>query len=417
MNPSKEQELQIDKYLTKFRECLPDMSVADREEIVREISVHIRECAQDPNDSIDGVLKRMGPAESLAFEYGHDLLIRKASRSLSPLLILRATLELAKRGLEGFAVFLGVILGYAMGGGLVLTAILKPIFPRQVGLWIGPGVFNFGFHEPRHSDPVHEVLGWWYIPVALCLGCFFLWLTTYGIRRFLRRSKHRGPLFAQSQVKCITAVFLFCLLATACVAQNKKDDTPEPVQSIEELRQQLEKILKDTRTPGMSVAIVHRDGPEWITGLGKADLASDRAATSETLFRIGSTSKAFASLSILRLANEGKLSLDDPVRKLAPEVWFENRWEASDPVRVVDLLEHTTGGDDMHLREYAKDAPGMSLREALDYDHHSRISRWPPGTRMAYCNSGPAVAAYIVEKITGQRFEDYVQRTFSRPLA
>jgi CubicO group peptidase (beta-lactamase class C family) len=117
------------------------------------------------------------------------------------------------------------------------------------------------------------------------------------------------------------------------------------------------------------------------------------------------------------LRDQGKLSLDDPVHKLVPEVWFENPWEATDPVRVVDLLEHTTGWDDMHLREYAKDWPGtMGLREALDYDHHSRISRWRPGTRMSYCNSGPPVAAYIVEKITGQKFEDFVQQNLFGPI-
>lgn len=218
-------------------------------------------------------------------------------------------------------------------------------------------------------------------------------------------------------MKFVIPLFLCCLLATACFPSEKKDDTPKPAQSIEELRQQLEKILKDTHTPGMSVAIVHRDGPEWIAGLGKADVASGRTTTSETLFRIGSTSKAFASLSILKAANEGKLSLEDPVHKLVPEVWFENRWEASDPVRVVDLLEHTTGWDDLRLREYAKDAPPtMGLREAFDYDHHSRISRWPPGTRMAYCNTGPAVAAFIVEKVTAQRFEDYVTQNFFAPI-
>ena len=206
------------------------------------------------------------------------------------------------------------------------------------------------------------------------------------------------------------------LLVSACFAQAKKDDTPKPAQSIAELRQQLEKILADTHTPGVSVAIVHRDGPEWVAGLGKSNVAANQPATEETLFRIGSTSKAFASLSILKLVNEGKLSLLDPVHKLVPEIWFENRWEATDPVRVVDLLEHTTGWDDMHLREYAKDAKGMTLREGLDYDHNSRTSRWRPGTRMAYCNSGPAVAAYIVEKITGQRFEDYVTQNFFLPI-
>ena len=218
-------------------------------------------------------------------------------------------------------------------------------------------------------------------------------------------------------VKCFLSLFLlFFVLTSLCPAANKKEEKPKPAQSIDELRQQLEKILKDTHTPGVSVALVHRDGPEWVAGLGTADVASARATTADTLFRIGSTSKAFASLSILMLVDQGKLSLEDPVHKLAPDVWFENRWEATDPIRVVNLLEHTTGWDDMHLREYAKDAPGMSLREGLDYDHHSRISRWRPGTRMAYCNSGPPVAAYIVEKLTGQRFEDFVERNLFRPI-
>jgi len=221
MNPSKEQEVQIDNYLRKLRECLPNMSVADRDEIVREISVHIRECAQEPDRSIEGILKRLGSAEGLASQYNHDLLIRHASRSISPVLILRATLELAKRGVEGFVLFLGALIGYALGGGLVVTAILKPIFPRQTGLWIGPGVFNFGIHEPRYADPVHEVLGWWYIPVALSLGCFFVWLTTYGIRRFLRRSKQRGPLFARNQIGLGTnidsPILLVALLAAELV--------------------------------------------------------------------------------------------------------------------------------------------------------------------------------------------------------
>jgi len=65
-----------------------------------------------------------------------------------------------------------------------------------------------------------------------------------------------------------------------------------------------------------------------VTGLGIADVASKRPVTADTLFRIGSTSKAFASLSILLLTDQGKLSLEDPVHKLAPDVWFNNPWEA-----------------------------------------------------------------------------------------
>ncbi len=211
--------------------------------------------------------------------------------------------------------------------------------------------------------------------------------------------------------------FILLIATPAQTANNLPPPAPpKPAQSIPELQQRLEKILADTHTPGVSVAIVHRDGPEWIGGVGKANVAANAPVTDTTLFRIGSTSKAFASLSILKLQSEGKLSLLDPVHKLVPEIWFENRWEATDPVLLVDLLEHTTGWDDMHLPEYAKNADGWTLRQGLDYYHHSRYSRWPPGTRMAYCNSGPAVAAFIVEKISGQRFEDYVTQNFFLPI-
>jgi len=214
------------------------------------------------------------------------------------------------------------------------------------------------------------------------------------------------------------AVFIFLVfIGGLATAQQQADQKNNPAQSIDELRQQIEKILKDTNTPGVSIAIVHKDGPEWVTGLGQSDVATNRPATAETLFRIGSTSKAFTSLSILMLVDQGKLSLDDPVHKLVPELWFENPWESTDPVRVVNLLEHTTGWDDIHLREYAKDAPpSMTTLQGLDYDHHSRTSRWRPGTRFAYCNSGPPAAAYIVEKLTGQRLEDFVQQNLFNPI-
>jgi CubicO group peptidase (beta-lactamase class C family) len=213
------------------------------------------------------------------------------------------------------------------------------------------------------------------------------------------------------------AVVVFCLIASLCIAADKKEEKIKPADSIQELQQQIEKILKDTHTPGVSVAIVHKNGPEWISGIGIADVATNKPVTADTLFRIGSTSKAFSSLSILLLTDQGKVSLEDPVHKVVPDVWFDNPWESSDPIRVVNLLEHTTGWDDMHFREYAKQAPdSMGLKEGLDYDHHSRTSRWPPSTRMSYCNSGPPVAAYIVEKITGQRFEDFVKQNLFDPI-
>lgn len=223
-----------------------------------------------------------------------------------------------------------------------------------------------------------------------------------------------APLAKLISMKRIATALL--LLATALCNTFGADSKSGP-QSIPELQAAIETVLKETRTPGAAIAIVSRDKVEWVAGVGKADVAANKPVTAETLFRVGSVSKAFAALAALQLQEEGKLKLTDTVRQWVPEVAFANRWEASDPVRLVHLMEHTTGFDDIHPREYALNDPTpITLMDALAYGTASRISRWPPGTRMAYCNSGPAVLAAVIEKVSGQRFEDYVQEHFFKPL-
>lgn len=188
--------------------------------------------------------------------------------------------------------------------------------------------------------------------------------------------------------------------------------------SIPELQTAIEKVLKETKTPGAGIAIVSRDKAEWVTGIGKADVAANLPATADTLFRIGSVSKGFVALSALQLQEEGKLRLTDAVRQWVPEVAFVNPWESNDPVRLFNLMEHTSGFDDIHLREYALNDPTpISLKDALAFGASSRVCRWPPGSRYSYCNSGPAVLAAVIEKVSGERFEDYVQEHFFQSAA
>ncbi len=184
-----------------------------------------------------------------------------------------------------------------------------------------------------------------------------------------------------------------------------------------ELEQNIRQILVRTRTPAAAIAVVNRDGVLWTAAMGKADLAAGRDATPDTLFRMGSISKGFTALSIMMLVEEGRLSLEDPVRKVAPGIVFENRWETTDPVRVVHLLEHTTGWDDLSPADYAHNDPApVALADALAFRPHTRTSRWKPGSGFAYCNSGPGVAAYIVQRIAGKPFETFVTERILQPL-
>lgn len=196
------------------------------------------------------------------------------------------------------------------------------------------------------------------------------------------------------------------------------DDTEQaPPTSIAELEAAINQVLEKHQVPAVGIALVDENGPVWVTALGKANLAAGTDADSRSMFRIGSTSKMFVALSVLKLVEQGRLSLDDKIADLVPEIEFDNKWESTDPIRVVHLLEHTTGWDDIHLPEYAHNDPTpVGLKDGLDFHPHSRVSRWKPGSRMSYCNAGPPVAAYIVEKITGQDFESYVQQNFFAPM-
>lgn len=209
---------------------------------------------------------------------------------------------------------------------------------------------------------------------------------------------------------------LIAVLPPALADDETKKEPKVIPQSVPELEAEILKVMEKTKTPGMAITLVSKEGELWTAGLGLADVATKRPATAETPFRIGSITKSLVALSALQLVEQGKLSLDDTLRSRAPEIFFENPWEDTDPVRIVHLLEHTAGFDDLRLREYALSKPNIPLKEALDYYPVSRVSRWRPGTRFSYCNSGPAVVAYVIAKITGQTFEDYVAEHFFKPL-
>jgi uncharacterized membrane protein len=184
------QEMQIESYLTALRYHLNPLVIGEREEIVREIGTHIRDSAEEPGASIESVLARLGPAEKLAAQYRDGLLIRQASRSNSPLVLLRGALRLAAKSVFGILVFFVGLFGYGLGGGLVLTAFIKPIPPANTGLWFDGGRFvSSGVLFPLPAPPAHEILGLWYIPIALTVGSLTLLFTNWAIRTSLRLSQ------------------------------------------------------------------------------------------------------------------------------------------------------------------------------------------------------------------------------------
>ncbi len=192
----------------------------------------------------------------------------------------------------------------------------------------------------------------------------------------------------------------------------------KPPQTIDELRARIATVLARNGVAGAGLALVRHDRLVWSGGVGFADRASKQPVTSETLFRVGSITKSFVALALLKLAEQGRIDLKARVADLAPELAIANRWQRESPITVAHLLEHTAGFDDMHFNEtYAPlTVENMPLAEILARNPRSRVARWRPGSRFSYANPGYTVAAYLIEKASGRPWTDYVRDELLLPL-
>ncbi len=221
-----------------------------------------------------------------------------------------------------------------------------------------------------------------------------------------------GAALKRFALACITVT----ALASATSLRAADEPKPKPAASLEELDKRLADTFTKGKVPGASVTIVEGNQIVFTKGYGYADVKTKKLVTPETVFRAGSISKSFTSIGVMMLVEEGKLSLDAKLADLMPELKFENAWEKTDPIRLVHLLEHTTGFDDIGFHHYFLAGKDVPLSKAVDL-YGPYKSRWKPGTRMSYCNSGPVIAGRIIEKVSGQSFPEFVAARITGPLA
>lgn len=211
----------------------------------------------------------------------------------------------------------------------------------------------------------------------------------------------------------LLSIILFC---TKVSALEQSGSTLNQTQH-HDIEKQIQSLLDNHNTPGVAVTIISSEGTPWLNTFGYADLEAERKVDGTTRFRVGSVAKMLIALSVMKLAEQGNLHLTDKLSEIAPEIEFTNPWAKTHPVRVADLLAHTTGWDGTHFVENAyNSADPVTLSQALTFHTHSRVSRWAPGTRTAYNNGAPVVAAYLVEKFSGMSYEHFVEKHFFAPL-
>lgn len=206
-------------------------------------------------------------------------------------------------------------------------------------------------------------------------------------------------------------------LACAQHPAEKKEEPPKP-KSLAEFQSAAKTILEKEHVPGAGIALISNGQLLWCGGIGKADIAQNRDITCDTEFRVGSISKTFIALALLKLEEEGRINLQSRLEDVAPEIPLHNPWESTNPVRITNVLEHTAGFDDMGLREVynTKDSPDISILKVLRRYPNPQNVRWPPGTRFSYSNPGFGIAGYLVEKVSGQPWPAYIRKNLLAPI-
>ena len=170
------------------------------------------------------------------------------------------------------------------------------------------------------------------------------------------------------------------------------------------------------RIPGLAFGVVLDGELVFAKGFGVADLDDKRSIDADTVFRIGSITKTFTSLAILKLREAGKLSLDDPITRTLPELKaLRYPTRDSTPITIRQLLTHTSGLPQFGNHSHAQRDHELTERDLLKHlPDVAMLSA--PGAAFSYSSFGTGLLGLVVKRLSGQRYRDYVSTKILAPL-
>jgi CubicO group peptidase (beta-lactamase class C family) len=169
--------------------------------------------------------------------------------------------------------------------------------------------------------------------------------------------------------------------------------------------------------PGISIGIVKDQQLIWSKGYGLSDIKKNIPVTPATVYSICSITKLFTSIAIMQLYEKGKLRLDDSLSALLPDFNIRQQFKESGPITIRSLLTHSSGlpresdfpywtGPDFEFPTRQQVADKLGKQQTL----------YPASTYFQYSNLGMAMLGEVIEKVSGQPYEAYVEENILKPL-
>lgn len=233
----------------------------------------------------------------------------------------------------------------------------------------------------------------------------------YSLHSFASDRLHIFAAEGSLMVSRVLVAALSCLLTASCPAQSLPAPAEKPEARVDALFRQMD----TNSSPGCALSVIRDHRIIYKRAYGMADLDHNVPITTGTIFHVASMSKQFTATSILLLAQDGKLSLDDPVRKYIPELP-----DFGTPITIRELLHHTSGLRDqwdllvLSGWRYSQDL--ITDSDVLYVVSHQRDLNFPPNTQFLYSNTGYTLLAQIVARVSGESFRSFTSERIFRPL-
>ncbi|AEM70745.1 beta-lactamase [Allomuricauda ruestringensis DSM 13258] len=182
------------------------------------------------------------------------------------------------------------------------------------------------------------------------------------------------------------------------------------------LDKKIDTILEKYQVPGAAIALVNKDTVVYSGYFGKSDIKTGKSVNERTQFTIGSISKTFLALGTMKAQEQGKLNISKPLKEVIPSFNFTNEYNENQPLKLIHLLEHTSGFDEAHFDIFARTDSNTPLHTVLAQSQSALTTRWAPGSYYSYNTLNYIAAAYILEESVKGSFETFMTKHILNPL-
>ncbi|TVR37581.1 MAG: class A beta-lactamase-related serine hydrolase [Balneolaceae bacterium] len=221
------------------------------------------------------------------------------------------------------------------------------------------------------------------------------------------------------RILLFTIIFTFLVigLSFAQESETEEEKVTDYSEAVTLVEVWLDAMQKFDRLPGISAIALNDQDVIWKGAYGLSNPETGLAMATNTICSVCSISKLFTSVAIMNLYEDGLLRLDDEIGDLLPGYNLEQQFELSGPVTIRNLLTHSSGlPRENALPHWTDPAQNFPTKEEILEMLNEQQTLYPSSTYFQYSNLAMALLGYVVEEVSGQEYDDYIQEHILRPL-